>query len=150
MSLRVTKTLDQSVRSAVEKAYPEEGCGVLIGVPPQGFERPEREVSVLEARPLANGWDSGAKTNRYAVDPKELLRLERELAGTGRGIVGFYHSHPDVPAWPSPFDLERSWPCYSYWILCVRQGKSDGTRSWVRSEDGRSFLEEKVVIGEMP
>lgn len=148
MSLRVSPALFESVRAAVEKAYPEEGCGVLIGVPPEKFDEPQREVAVLEVRALANGWDASAKTNRYAVDPKELLKLERELAGTGRGIIGFYHSHPDVPAWPSPFDLERSWPCYSYWILCVRKGKSDGSRSWVRSEDGNSFSEEKVVIGE--
>jgi len=44
----------------------------------------------------------------------------------------------------SPFDLERAWPCYSYWIVCVREGRTAGSRSWMRSEDGKSFSEEDI------
>ena len=145
MSLRVPRALVAQVTRAGEETFPEECCGILIGSAPHDFERVGREVVVDEIRPLPNGWESAARTHRYELDPRVLMKIEKELIGTGRGIVGFYHSHPNVPAWPSPFDLERAWPCYSYWIVCVRGGKAEGSRSWVRSEDGNSFIEEPFV-----
>lgn len=146
MSLELPKAVHDQVRQAVEKAFPDECCGILAGVLPQGFDRPGRRVTVAEAKPLPNGWETSARERRYKIDEKALMRIEEELAGRGLGIVGFYHSHPDVPAWPSPFDLERAWPCYSYLILCVRGARSDGSRSWMRSEDGQNFTEEEVII----
>ena len=148
MSLSCPASVWEQVAKTAESTFPEECCGLLLGPIPSGFHLAGRAVRVDEARPLPNGWEAGPRNNRYALDPKLLMSVESELSGTGRGIVGFYHSHPDAMAWPSPFDLERAWPCYSYWILCVRQGRSDGSRSWVRSEDGLSFREEKVLIGE--
>ena len=145
MSLKVSKNISEQVVAAAEKAYPEECCGLLLGPIPAEFEKQGRAVQADEARPLPNGWDSSARTHRYSVEPKLLLAIDKELAGTGRGIVGFYHSHPDVPAWPSPFDLERAWPCYSYWIVCVRKGKAEGSRSWMRTDDGQTFLEESII-----
>ncbi len=146
MTLIVTDAIREQVEKAGEGAFPEECCGFLIGPIPDGFEVHGREARVDEARPLPNGWESAARTHRYQIDPRLLASVENELSGTGRGVIGFYHSHPSVPAWPSPFDLERSWPCYSYWIVCVREGKAAGSRSWMRSEDGTSFLEEDLRI----
>ena len=148
MSLKVPRKLMDEVLRAAEAAFPEECCGFLIGPVPKGFEKPGRLVVVDEVRALANGWESTARTHRYQINPKLFARTEAEFSGTGRGIVGFYHSHPSVPAWPSPFDLDRAWPCYSYWIVCVRDGKAEDQRSWMRSEDGRNFLEEPIVEGE--
>lgn len=146
MSLHVPRSILSQVSTEAEKAFPEECCGFLIGPAPEGFELLGRAVRVDEARPLPNAWEEGARTHRYQIDPKIMARAEKNLSGTGRGIVGFYHSHPEVPPWPSPFDLERAWPCYSYWIVSVRGGRADGARSWMRSEDGLSFIEEEIVI----
>lgn len=145
MSLKASPKIKAQVERAAEAAFPEECCGLLLGTIPEGFEKTGRAVTADEVRPLPNGWESAARTHRYAVDPKLLMKVDQELSGTGRGIVGFYHSHPSVPAWPSPFDLERAWPCYSYWIVCVREGKAVGSRSWMRSENGESFIEEEIL-----
>jgi proteasome lid subunit RPN8/RPN11 len=144
VSLTVSRALEGAVVAACEKAYPDEGCGLLIGPVPDGFDAPGRSVSVDEARPLPNGWDASAKTNRYLIDPRLLAKVEQELSGTGRGVVGFFHSHPNAPAWPSPFDLMMAWPCLSYWIVRVDDGRAAGSRSWQRTEDGRSFVEEEI------
>jgi proteasome lid subunit RPN8/RPN11 len=146
VSLSVPAKIMAQARAAAEAAFPEECCGLLIGPLPEQFAVQGRRVVVDEARPLPNGWEAAAqtKTTRYQIDPKTLAKVELELSGTGRGIVGFYHSHPSVPAWPSPFDLERAWPCYSYWIVCVREGTARESRSWMRSEDGDSFTEEPI------
>ncbi|MDD5303137.1 MAG: M67 family metallopeptidase [Elusimicrobia bacterium] len=146
MSLRLNRAVEAIAVATCEKAFPEEGCGLLIGPIPEDFDRPGRALEVNEARPLANGWDASAKTNRYLIDPKVLAKVEAELSGTGRGVVGFFHSHPQVPAWPSPFDLTMAMPCCSYWILQVRDGKAVDSRSWQRTEDGRSFVEEEIFL----
>lgn len=146
MSLKVGRALESVVTAACEKAYPDEGCGLLIGPVPDAFDKPGRAVVADEARPLPNGWDASAKTNRYLIDPKLLAKVEAELSGTGRGVVGFFHSHPNHPAWPSPFDLMMAWPCLSYWILRVDGGRIADSRSWQRTEDGRSFVEEEIIL----
>jgi proteasome lid subunit RPN8/RPN11 len=65
-------------------------------------------------------------------------------------IVGFYHSHPDHPAQPSPTDLEHAhWIGYSYVITSVTQGEATDTRSFLLSgpkEEDKSLAEEALVI----
>ncbi len=146
MSLKVSRAIESIVVETCQKAYPEEGCGLLIGPVPDAFDALGREVLADEARPLPNGWDASVKTNRYLIDPRLLAKVEGELAGTGRGVIGFFHSHPNAPAWPSPFDLMMAWPCMSYWIVRVDGGKAADSRSWQRTEDGRSFVEEGLVL----
>lgn len=146
MTLKARHALERVVTGACERAYPDEGCGLLLGPVPDAFDRPGRPLFVDEVRALPNGWDASAKTNRYLIDPRLLAKVENELSGTGRGVVGFYHSHPDHPAWPSPFDLMMAWPCLSYWIVRVDAGKAVDGRSWQRTEDGRSFIEEEIVL----
>ena len=146
MSLRVSRTLMGAVEAHARASYPEECCGVLVGPIPDDFEKPGRRVEAAEARPLDNAWESPARGHRYQIEPAFVAKLEKEFRGTGRGIVGWYHSPPDVPAWPSPFDLMRAWPCYSYLIVSVKAGANDGARSWMRSEDGNDFLQEAIEV----
>ena len=35
--------------------------------------------------------------NRYHIDPRELIRIQRQGRERGEDMVGFYHSHPDHP-----------------------------------------------------
>lgn len=65
-------------------------------------------------------------------------------------IVGFYHSHPDHPAQPSPTDLEHAhWIGCSYVITSVEQGNATDTQSFCLSgsrEEDKKFLSELVVV----
>ena len=146
MSLKVKRALEEIVVETCQKAFPDEGCGLLIGPVPDDFDKMGRAVVVDEARPLPNGWDSSAKTNRYLIDPRTLAKIEDDLSGSGRAVIGFFHSHPNHPAWPSPFDLMMAWPCLSYWIVRIQDGKISDSRSWQRTEDGRSFVEEEIFL----
>ncbi|MBI3288941.1 MAG: hypothetical protein HYZ74_05435 [Elusimicrobia bacterium] len=88
MSLRISRAAEALAVSTCEAAFPEEGCGLLLGPVPEDFERLGRAVDVNEARALPNGWDASTKTTRYLIDPRELARVESALAGTGSAIVG--------------------------------------------------------------
>lgn len=69
--------------------------------------------------------------NRYNIDPKELIRIQREGRERGEDIVGFYHSHPDHPAQWSSTDLaEAHWISCSHVITSVEKGKATVTNSF--------------------
>src|ERR1043166_2774871 len=87
--------------------------------------------------------------NRYNIDPKELVRIQREGREREEDIIGFYHSHPDHPAqWSQTDFAEAHWLGCSYVITSVEKGKAvltnsfelAGTRSEERrvGEEGRS------------
>ena len=128
------------IHAHAREAYPEECCGFLIGT--QDLRR-----VVVEARRAANLRSDDRRT-RYTIDPRETLRLDRELRGTEREIVGFYHSHPDVPAVPSAFDMDHAWPGYVYVIVSVSHGEPKDVHAWilVETETERSFMEEAIEL----
>ncbi len=128
----------QSIEAHAEATYPEEACGFLLGV--DGGPR-----RLAEARPTLNVHEQG-KTRRFTIDPREILRLDRELESAPVKLLGFYHSHPDHLAVPSAYDTERGWPWYSYLIQAVRGGKRSDLRAWRLEEGAGLFKEEDLII----
>ena len=69
--------------------------------------------------------------NRYNIDPRDYIRIQREGRERGEEVVGFYHSHPDHPAHWSPTDLaEAHCPGCSYVITSVEKGAAAVTNSF--------------------
>jgi proteasome lid subunit RPN8/RPN11 len=86
--------------------------------------------------------------NRYNIDPKELIRIQREGRASGEDIVGFYHSHPDHLAQWSQTDLaEAHWFGCSYVITSVEKGKAAVTNSFQlmgTDEPDKQFVNEAI------
>jgi len=138
-----TKEYD-SIRRHGEETYPHECCGVLLG----RFDDDGTRVVTSTARCGNTRTDSAH--NRYNIDPKELVRIQREGRGRGEDIVGFYHSHPDHPPQWSPTDFaEAHWIGCSYVITSVEKGKAAVTNSFELSgsdENDKRLLDEKVEV----
>lgn len=127
-----------ALRTVVEhgrSSYPEEACGLLLG--PEVAE-PRTVRRVLEARQVPNR-KTEERTHRFLIPADELRRCEQELEGTGRVVVGFYHSHPDHPARPSPFDQDHAWPWYAYLVLAVARGEAGDLGAFELEPEGRVF-----------
>jgi proteasome lid subunit RPN8/RPN11 len=94
---------------------------------------------------------SDSPQNRYHIDPKELIRIQREGRERGEDIVGFYHSHPDHPAHWSSTDLaEAHWFGCSYVITSVEKGEAVTTNSFEligSEENDKKLVDEEVEIG---
>lgn len=144
--LELSADLGRVVREALEAAYPEEGCGLLAGRPDDGSDLDGDVRRVQAVVPLPNAKDA-ERTRRYLIPPEAYMQAERELAGRGLQVVGFYHSHPDHPAQPSAFDLDWAWPWYSYLIVSVQQGRAAEERCWVLRDDRSGFDEQEVLKG---
>lgn len=128
-----------AVREHGERDYPYECCGFLIGRNDGGRKTVEEVYSVSNAR------EEETKRTRFLIRPEEFMRGERRARESGLEIVGFYHSHPDVEAAPSGYDLEHAWPTYSYVIVSVRAGRAEDLRSWELESDRTRFNEEEIV-----
>jgi proteasome lid subunit RPN8/RPN11 len=142
--LKLTRDAYVSLRQHGEETYPHECCGVLLG-------RFEDDGSKTVSR-IARCGNTRADSlrNRYHIDPKELIRIQREGRERGEDIVGFYHSHPDHPAQWSPTDLaEAHWFGCSYVITSVEKGKAVVTNSFElagRDEADKKFVDEKSEV----
>ena len=132
------------LRSHGEEAYPNESCGILLGI----FSGDARVVQAAIRCPNMVG---DSPHNRYAIDPVELVRAQRDARERGLEIVGFYHSHPDHPPQWSSTDLEEAhWIGCSYIITSVTDGRAGLTASFVLvgtlEEDKQLESEELVVV----
>src|SRR6266851_126423 len=133
-----------SLRQHGEESYPHECCGVLLG----RFEDDGSKAVSRIARCGNTREDS--PHNRYNIDPRELIRIQREGRERGEDIVGFYHSHPDHPAQWSSTDLaEAHWFGCSYVITSVEKGKAAMTNSFELAgsdEADKRLLDEKIKV----
>lgn len=133
--------LDQ-IRRHGESDYPHECCGLLIG----SFDASGHKVAD-EIFPISNAREEAARPNRFLIAPEDLIRGERYARMSRRDVVGFYHSHPDHPAVPSPFDLQHAWPVYSYIIVSVREGRAQELLSYELRADRSRFDAEDLLKG---
>jgi proteasome lid subunit RPN8/RPN11 len=137
MSLRLRAALTRQIHADLCRAYPEEGCGVLLG-------RDDGETREVVRAVTFDNQREDSRHNRYVISPEQFLGAELMARDEGLDVIGFYHSHPDHPARPSDFDREHAWPWYSYLIVSVMQGKAAETTSWRLGDDRSRFESEPM------
>jgi len=142
--LKISQAAYASLREHGETTYPHECCGALLG----RFED-DGSRTATRSKPCGNTRDDSPH-NRYNIDPKELIRIQREGRERGEDIVGFYHSHPDHPAQWSPTDLaEAHWFGCSYVITSVEKGKASITKAFELTgtdEHDKKFVDEPIEV----
>jgi len=141
--LNITKSLQDEIKSEGEKAYPDECCGVLLGVLGETGEK-----SVTKILPVSNEFSQGEQYHRFLITPENMLAAEKKARALKLDVLGFYHSHPDHPARPSDYDREHALPFYSYIITMVEKGEAKEITSWVLKDDRSAFIAEDVTIGQ--
>lgn len=129
----------EEIKQIAQKTYPHECCGVMVGSIENGVK------TVTELIPAENQ-RTDSPANRYLITPDLLNELEKKLKGTDRAIVGFFHSHPDVPAQPSNYDQDHAWPWYSYVIVSVNKGQAGEIHNWKLRDDRSAFDAEKIEL----
>jgi proteasome lid subunit RPN8/RPN11 len=142
--LKLTKSDYDALRKHGEETYPHECCGVLLGTMDDDGAR------IVTSTVRAGNTRNDSPHNRYNIDPKELVRIQREGRARGEDIIGFYHSHPDHPAQWSQTDLaEAHWFSCSYMITAVEKGKAVLTNSFELTgsdENDKKLVKETVEV----
>ena len=141
--LKINKESYDSIRRHGEETYPHECCGVLLGTI-------DGDVRTANSATRCGNTRQDSPHNRYNIDPKELVRIQREGRARGQDVVGFYHSHPDHPARWSQTDLaEAHWIGCSYVITSVAKGQAEITNSFSldgTTEEDKRLNDEKLEI----
>ena len=98
MTLRLPKAMvDEMVQHAIDD-LPNECCGIITGK--DGAAATFYRTRNAEASPF-----------RYSIDPRDILKVEREMDDDGLQVLVIYHSHVASEAYPSPTDVRLSqWP----------------------------------------
>ncbi len=126
-------------------AYPEECCGAMLGL----LDPKTGEKQVQKLIPLDNQWEETpgeTKARRFAVSPQAYQWVEKKAKEEQLQVLGFYHSHPDHPAFPSDTDLAYAWPLFSYIIISIPKASPGDIHSFELDLNSGKFKQEKLII----
>lgn len=138
--MRTYPDILDTICSHGETTYPEECCGFLLG------------HATAKGNHVATAWrvvnrHSENRERRYTIAPGDYHAAQGEALRQGLDIVGFYHSHPDHPAHPSPTDLaEATFPGYTYVIVSIQGGIAADLTAWSLAPDRSRFQAESIDI----
>jgi proteasome lid subunit RPN8/RPN11 len=102
-------SLHAQLLAEAQAASPRECCGLLEGV------REGDGIRITALHSSANLAED--PLNGFEIDPTVHFRLLRALRGTGRAVVGCYHSHPNGRAQPSSRDRANGCEDGFVWII---------------------------------
>jgi proteasome lid subunit RPN8/RPN11 len=122
-NVHLSARLRARLEAMVYSGYPDETCGLLLGV---------RTGNAAEVRELvqARNLNRERARDRYELDPDDFLAAYAQARRQGIEIVGIWHSHPDHPACPSLTDRTGAWAGWSYVIVSVGAEGVQELRSW--------------------
>lgn len=133
-TLQTTADVLEAIRRHGESAYPEEGCGFLLGRIAAGGA-----VQAVRTHRADNEREA-ERERRFTLSPAAYRAAEAAAEAEGLDVVGFYHSHPDHPARPSETDVaEAPFPGYAYVIISVENGRSVALTAWDLCPDRSGF-----------
>ncbi len=143
MTLKIDRPEWDRIRRHAEQTYPHECCGVLLG------RFGDDGMKSVQATVPCDNQRSDSLHNRYAIDPLDVVRIQRDARERAQDIVGFYHSHPDHPARWSATDLtDAHWVGCSYVITSVMRGLAARTNSFhlAGEYDSKRFEDEEIQV----
>ena len=100
----IARSVQEAVFAQLLEERPYEGCGLLAG----------RDGRLERAYPTPNKAQSAVK---YEIDPKELLRVFREIDDADLELLAIYHSHTHTQAYPSATDIQFAHYPDAYYII---------------------------------
>jgi len=108
--LRLTKDIYMEMIGHCLSGLPDEACGLLVG-----------SYGGDEASHLFVTKNAAASAMLYEIDPKDMLRVDREAQALGADIMGVFHSHTHTDAYPSPTDVAQALdPGWHYVLVSLR------------------------------
>ncbi|MBS0481950.1 MAG: M67 family metallopeptidase [Proteobacteria bacterium] len=122
MEIEVTSGALATLLAEATRAFPRECCGLLLG---QGGR-------IETACPAANV--HADPLHHFEIDPAALIAAHRDARAGRAQVMGYYHSHPNGRAGPSPADRAAASGDGRIWAIVAR----DDVTFW---RDGRNGFE---------
>lgn len=126
---------ERSLAKHIMQAYPEEGCGLLLG----------RADRIEKIKPVENMVAGENGSTYFKIDPLTVYKEECAAQKEGMDVIGFYHSHPDKRAVMSKADEEYMIPEMLYIIVSVSLGKVREIRAYHRKTPDEKVTEAEIA-----
>ena len=117
--LRLSRDIYMSMIGHCLSGLPDEACGLLVGT--YGGD---------EATHVFLTKNAAASALIYQIDPKEMLRVDREAQALGADIMGVFHSHTHTDAFPSPTDVAQARDLGWHYVLVSLRDTHPVVRSY--------------------
>ncbi|MBA3871294.1 MAG: M67 family metallopeptidase [Anaerolineae bacterium] len=140
MQTIISSAIQQQIFTQMEAGYPNEVGGFLLGV------LTKDSVDVREIIQIENVFEKEEQFHRYAMTPKDWMKLEDQADERGLTLVGYYHSHPDSPAIASIYDRDHALPHFTYIITSVVNGKAVDQKVWYLRDDRSQYDEDVLTV----
>ena len=132
MALTLERAYVREMIAHAKADVPNECCGIIAGVDGR-------------ATKLYRAINAEASPYRYSVDPKDLLRIHKEVDANGWDFLVIYHSHTHTEAYPSPTDIRlAAWPEAYYALVSLMDEEQPVVRAF-RIVDGEVSEEDLEV-----
>jgi proteasome lid subunit RPN8/RPN11 len=103
-------------------------------------------VGVAEVREVYPATNAAQSARVYTVEPKDLLRSDREAERSGLSLIGVWHSHTHTPAYPSPTDIAQAPDPFWHYVLVSLSDTDPVLRSY-RIVGGEVTEEQVLAVG---
>lgn len=103
-------------------------------------------VGVAEVREVYPATNAARSARVYTVEPKDLLRSDREAERAGLSLIGVWHSHTHTPAYPSPTDIAQAPDPFWHYVLVSLSDTDPVLRSY-RIVGGEVTEEQVLAVG---
>lgn len=130
--MRIPRALYEQMVEHARKEAPDECCGMIAG----------RDGDVVKLYRATNIEHSHL---RFMIDPKEQLRIDRDIEASGLELTAIYHSHTRTAPKPSQTDMiyAKLWPGV-LWVIVGLAGDEPEVRTW-RIDNGQVAETELVL-----
>lgn len=125
----MTSQVLEGLRSATNRAYPNEACGILLG----------KGAQITQFVEAANVHPN--PETHFEIDPQALIDAHRTDRSGGPQITGYFHSHPRGPASPSVTDQEMAARDGKIWAIL---GENE-LKLWCDASEGFQSLSYTVT-----
>ncbi len=133
MLVKVSKPLQQTIFEQMERSYPNEGGGFLLGIVDGD------KVTIQDVIEVENVFETEEQYHRYAMTPQNWADMEDQADARGLTLAGYYHSHPNSPAIPSEYDRVYALPNFVYIISSIVEGQAVDMQAWLLRDDRTQF-----------
>ena len=131
--IQIQKKIYDEMMAHAKKGFPNEACGILAS---------KANASVSAFYPMTNMDESPIS---YFMDPKEQLRIFKEMREKSLEMRGIFHSHVASSAYPSQKDVRLAfYPDVSYLIVSLSDQNKPVLNSFQIIEE--NVKEEEIEI----
>lgn len=127
MKINLSKSDLKIIEEHSINGLPNESCGILLGK--------IREDS-LEVEEVITAENELSAPTTFKINPEFVCGKIDEAEEKGLELVGFYHSHPKIPAYVSPRDMTfmSLWPKVVWLIVSVNEDGIKDMKAFVMEE----------------